>query len=79
MLNLPFWWETHVQGKGIGAELLKHCLSIAKEHKIEKVWGMVLYENIQMLSLSKKIGFTIKKNPEDGVYKLNLELGKTNL
>jgi len=67
------------QGKGIAAELLKRCLTIAKEHGIEKVWGMVLYENTQMLSLSKKIGFTIKKNPEDGVYELNLDLGKTNL
>ncbi|WDN87253.1 acetyltransferase [Desulfosarcina sp. BuS5] len=67
------------QGKGIGAELLKRCLAIAREHGIEKVWGMVLYENTQMLSLSKKIGFTIKKNPGAGVYELNLELGKAKL
>ncbi|MCD6185309.1 MAG: hypothetical protein J7K84_05895, partial [Deltaproteobacteria bacterium] len=61
------------------AELLKRCLIIAKEHKIEKVWGMVLYKNTQMLSLSKKIGFTIKENPEAGVYELNLELEKARL
>ena len=67
------------QGKGIGAELLKRCLMIAKEHGIKKVWGMVLYENTEMLSLSKKIGFTIKENPEAGVYELTLELGKARL
>ena len=67
------------QGKGIGAELLKRCLIIAREHKIEKVFGMVLHKNTQMLSLSKKIGFTIKETPDAGVYELNLELGKARL
>ncbi|MBL0717506.1 MAG: bifunctional acetate--CoA ligase family protein/GNAT family N-acetyltransferase [Desulfosarcina sp.] len=67
------------QGKGIGAELLKRCLIIAREHEIKKVWGMVLYQNTEMLLLSKKIGFTIKENPEAGVYELNLELGKARL
>ncbi|MBW2574619.1 MAG: GNAT family N-acetyltransferase [Deltaproteobacteria bacterium] len=37
------------QGKGIGAELLKRCLSISKERGIEKVTGIVLPENTQML------------------------------
>jgi len=47
------------QGKGIGAELLNRCLTIAKERKIKTVWGNVLVENAQMLKLGKKLGFKL--------------------
>ena len=64
------------QGKGIGAELLKRCLYIAKEYKIKKVWGIVLSENTQMLALGRKLGFKIAKVPEANEYELVLELEK---
>ena len=47
------------QGKGIGATLLQRCLSIAKERGLEKVNGVVLAENREMLALGKKLGFNI--------------------
>jgi acetyltransferase len=61
------------QGKGIGAALLQRCLSIAKERGIEKVMGTVLAENIQMLTLGKKLGFKIKKIIGGGEYELNMD------
>jgi acetyltransferase len=64
------------QGKGIGAELLKRCLSIAKERGIEKVYGIVLPENIQMLTLGRKLGFSVKRVPGESDYKLNIDLTK---
>ena len=39
------------QGLGIGATLLQRCLAIARDHGIEKVWGVVLAENGEMLAL----------------------------
>ena len=63
-------------GKGIGAELLKRCLSISKERGIENVQGIVLPENTQMLALGKKLGFTIKKIVGESEYKLNIDLTK---
>jgi acetyltransferase len=62
------------QGKGIGAELLKRCLSIAKERCYEKLNGTVLTENTQMLKLGRKMGFTMKKIPDAGEYELSLDL-----
>jgi acetyltransferase len=62
------------QGKGIGAELLKRCLSISKERGIEKVKGIVLPENTQMLALGKKLGFTAKKIVGESEYELNIDL-----
>lgn len=64
------------QGKGIGAELLKRCLSIAKERGIEKVWGIVLPENTHMLALGRKLGFTVKKEPGVSEYELHIDLTK---
>jgi len=64
-----FW-----QGKGIGAELLKRCLSISKERGIENVKGIVLPENTQMLALGKKLGFTAKKIVGESEYELNIDL-----
>jgi len=64
-----FW-----QGKGIGAELLKRCLSISKERGIENVKGIVLPENTQMLALGKKLGFTAKKSVGESEYELNIDL-----
>ena len=60
-------------GKGIGAALLQRCLSIAKERGLEKVNGVVLAENTQMLALGKKLGFTIKK-VQGGEYELSMNL-----
>jgi acetyltransferase len=61
-------------GKGIGAELLKRCLSISKERGIEIVKGIVLPDNTQMLALGKKLGFTAKKIAGESEFELNIDL-----
>ncbi len=62
------------QGKGIGAALLERCLETAKPRGIEKVWGVVLPENRQMIALGQKLGFTAKRDPDSNEYLLSLEL-----
>jgi acetyltransferase len=54
------------QGKGIGGNLLKKCLSIAEKQGFETVHGIVLQENRNMLALGKKLGFDIKRGPDSG-------------
>jgi acetyltransferase len=49
------------QGLGIGANLLQRCIDIAERRGIERVWGLVLAENTQMLALGRKLGFTIER------------------
>lgn len=62
------------QGKGIGAKLLEHLLHIARQRKIEHIWGCVLKENVTMLRLGKKAGFAMRFNGEQGVYDLTIDL-----
>jgi len=66
------------QGKGIGAELLKRCLEIAKKRNIETVWGSVLAENLQMLKLGKKLGFKVSRLQGSNEYELRIDLRKTD-
>jgi acetyltransferase len=60
------------QGKGIGAELLSQCLSIAKGRGVESVMGVVLTENTQMLALGRKLGFKIARVPCTSEYELTI-------
>ncbi len=59
-------------GKGIGAELLSQCLTIAKGRGIECVMGLVLPENTQMLALGRKLGFKIARVPGSSEYELTI-------
>lgn len=49
------------QGLGVGAELLKASLPIARAMEIEELWGIASPENTMMLALALKLGFTVLK------------------
>ncbi len=67
------------QGKGIGAALLARCLMIAKEYGIKRVKGIVLSENVQMLALGRKLGFTICRLPDATECELVIDLERVSL
>lgn len=48
------------QGRGVGAALLQTGLDIAAARGIDRVWGLVLAENTQMLKLGRRLGFTAR-------------------
>jgi len=61
------------QGQGIGQALCLHCLKIAKEIGIKKMWMEILKVNSRMLSRAEKMGFSKASSDEDSV-KVLLEL-----
>lgn len=63
-----------LHGKGIGAALLKKCLSIAVNRGLKRVHGTVLAENTQMLALGKKCGFQSQKVFGANEYELKIDL-----
>jgi len=65
------------QGKGIGAALLERCLSIAQARGVELIWGTALAENTQMLRLARKLGFSVKRQPDVNEIELRLDMTKT--
>lgn len=62
------------QGTGIGAALMEQLIAIAKDRKIGSLWGIVLPENRQMLSLAEKLGFDITRVPGENHYELRADL-----
>lgn len=50
---------------GLGTQLLKHLLQIAVQENIDIVDGYILSENIGMIEICKKLGFTIFKGKDD--------------
>ena len=67
------------QGKGIGAALLGQCLKAAWDKGLDRVNGVVLAENTQMLKLGKKLGFRINRVPEGTEYELIIERNELNI
>ena len=59
-------------GKGIGSNLLKKCLSIAKQRGFQWVRGLALKKNTRMLAMGKKLGFGMKKKPDSEEYELDI-------
>jgi acetyltransferase len=55
------------QGQGIGKALCVHCLKIAKELGIKKMWMEILKGNTKMLYRSEKLGFKQTMFDEDSV------------
>jgi acetyltransferase len=64
-------------GEGIGATLVKRLITIAKERKMESLYGLVLAENKQMLGLAQKLGFVISRSRDDfNQYEIKIDLAK---
>jgi acetyltransferase len=60
-------------GKGLGEKLISRVIEIAQDYGVKSLWGEVLAENVPMLGLVKKMGFTLQP-PEDGVRLVEMEL-----
>ena len=56
------------QGKGIGAELFRRCIEIGRSLGVQKIWGLVLSENTQMLKLARKLNFEVKRESGSSEY-----------
>ena len=47
------------QGKGLGTELMKRLVHVARAEKLDRITGRILAENRDMISICERLGFTI--------------------
>ncbi|MCC7341245.1 MAG: GNAT family N-acetyltransferase, partial [Bryobacterales bacterium] len=52
-------------GMGLGTELLKRLIGIAKDEKLEYVAAEILAENFAMQRICEKLGFKLKRQLDD--------------
>jgi len=62
------------QGKGIGTELLKYLIDLARSKGFLGLKAWVLVENTAMMHLFKKCGYQMKYRVEDSVYEVFVDL-----
>jgi acetyltransferase len=62
------------QGKGLGTELYRRLLDVARSEKLHKVTANMLAENREMASVCKKLGFKMKTDMEDNMVQADFVL-----
>jgi acetyltransferase len=60
------------QGKGLGTKLTDMLIEFAREKGIDTIYGTVMSENIKMIQLCEKLGFTTKREHENVIAELKL-------
>ena len=67
--------EDAYQKRGIGAEVLRYLLRIAKLEGVHVIVGYILYDNSHMRALLRKSGLEVSsKNWEDGIMRVEIPL-----
>ena len=67
------------QGKGIGGALMERIIAIAGKRNIHALWGIVLAENITMLELARKLGFSFSRVAGESYYRVEIVLNSSEL
>ncbi len=62
------------QGRGVGTELLRRLLEVAKNEGVGRVVADVLPDNLVMQRVAERLGFQIKRSIEEPVVKVELDL-----
>lgn len=63
-----------VQHQGLGTELLKRIIEIAKQEGVSTVSADILNENLDMQKVCKKLGFAFERDEEGGTVKATIRL-----
>ena len=62
------------QGHGLGTELVRHLLEIARAEKLNRVTADILPENDPMMRICRQLGFRLQYSIEEHVVKADLAL-----
>jgi RimJ/RimL family protein N-acetyltransferase len=61
------------QHQGLGRKLVAKIIEVASQGQVRRLQGYVLSENKAMLSLCRKLGFTVRWLPGEGIYQVQLK------
>jgi GNAT superfamily N-acetyltransferase len=72
--EVAFTVVDNYQGLGIGAALMRHLASIARQAGLRELSAEVLAQNLPMLKVFERSGFPLSKNYEPGTVHIVLRL-----
>ena len=62
------------QGHGLGTELVRRLIQVAKDEGLHRLWGEILRDNIMMQALMKRFGFRLRMLEDPASVRAVLEL-----
>jgi acetyltransferase len=62
------------QGRGLGTRLLSRVILVARAEKVERLFAIVMNENLEMQRLAEKLGFTLVRSPTDPEVHASIDL-----
>ncbi|MGD0697401.1 MAG: bifunctional acetate--CoA ligase family protein/GNAT family N-acetyltransferase [Terriglobia bacterium] len=62
------------QRQGVGGELMRRLLQVARDEKIQRLVGYMLTENFEMQRLCQKLGFELDRSKDDPAVRATLDL-----
>ena len=66
--------DDRYQGQGLGTELYRRLIGVARDEKLSRVVCTILAENHEMRAICKKLGFHMESDLEDGTLRAELEV-----
>jgi acetyltransferase len=61
------------QAKGLGIKLVDMLIEVAKEKGVESIYGIIMGENLKMIRLCEKLGFTTRREHDEVRVELKLK------
>ncbi|MDR3401089.1 MAG: bifunctional acetate--CoA ligase family protein/GNAT family N-acetyltransferase [Chthoniobacter sp.] len=62
------------QGHGLGGQLLESLVRVGRAEKMQRITGTILQSNHAMLDLCRRLGFELRRDPDDSVVTADLKL-----
>ena len=62
------------QGQGLGAELVRRLIQVARDEKLSKIVGDILPDNTVMRRVCEKLGFTLQGEPDEQIVTAEMTL-----
>lgn len=62
------------QGRGLGVEMMRRLISVARDEKLDRVLATTMTENYGMSAIFKRLGFETSINMEDGIIEAAMRL-----
>jgi acetyltransferase len=61
------------QAKGLGVKLVDMLIDVAREKDVESIYGIIMSENVKMIRLCEKLGFSTRREHDDVIVELKLK------
>lgn len=66
--------DDRYQGQGLGTELYRRLISVARDEKLKRVVSTILGENREMRAICQKLGFRMEADLDDGTIRAELDV-----